>query len=70
MEILHFKELGDTGTPFYLVIDKFGHLASDTSFLHTILKQSDNYSWRYCIYINICDLDLTFKSHTSPKVLR
>ena len=33
----------------YLVIDKFVHLASGTSSLYDILKQSDNYSWSYCI---------------------
>ena len=55
MEILHFKDLGDTsvvsecslGTN--LVIDNFFDVASDTLPLHKILEQLDHYSWSYCI---------------------
>ena len=55
MEILQFKDLGDTSViskcslGVNLVIDKFVYVASDTSPLCKIWKQSDHYLWRYCI---------------------
>ena len=55
MEILHFKELGDTkchhecGLGVNPVIDNFVYVVSDTSPLYKIWKQSDHYLWRYCI---------------------
>ena len=54
MEILHFEDLGDTSVisesslGANLVIDLF-YVASDSSPLYTILKQSDHYLWIYCI---------------------
>ena len=55
MEILHFKDLGDTNVVSEcslganLVIDNVLYVVSDTSPLYTILKQSDHYLWRYCV---------------------
>ena len=55
MEILQFEDLGDTSVVsecslgVNLVIDKFLYVASDSSPLYKILKQSDYYLWRYCI---------------------
>ena len=55
MEILHFKDLGDTSVisecslGVNLVIDIFFDVASDTLPLYKIWKQSDHYLWRYCI---------------------
>ena len=49
MEILHFEDLGDTSVVsecslgVNLVIDKFFYVASGTSPLYKILKQSDYY---------------------------
>ena len=50
MEILHFKDLGDTSVVSKcslgdnLVIDNFFDVASDTLPLYNILEQSDHYS--------------------------
>ena len=55
MEILHFEDLGDTNViskcslGANLVIDIFFYVASGTSPLYKIWKQSDYYFWRYCI---------------------
>ena len=55
MELLHFKDLGDTSVisecslGVNLVIDNFFYVVSDTSPLYKILKQSDHYLLRYCI---------------------
>ena len=55
MEILHFKDLGDTSVisesslGVNLVIDNILYVASDTSPLYKIGNQSDHYLWRYCI---------------------
>ena len=55
MEILHFKDLGDTsvvsecGLGVNLVIDKFFNVTSDTLPLYKMCKESDHYLWRYCI---------------------
>ena len=57
MEILHFKDLGDTSVVsecslgVNLVIDNIFDVASVTLPLYKILKQSDHYlyKWRYCI---------------------
>ena len=55
MEILHFKDLGDTSVisecslSVNLVIDNFSDVASDTLPLYKIWKQSDHYLWRYYI---------------------
>ena len=55
MEILHFKDLGDTSVisecslGVNLVIDNFCYVVSDISPLYKIWKQSDNYLLRYCI---------------------
>ena len=55
MEILHFKDLGDTSVIskcslcVNLVIDNLFYVVSDTSPLYKIWKQSDHYLWRYCI---------------------
>ena len=54
MDILHFKDLGDTSVisecslGVNLVIDNLCYVVSDTSPLYKIWKQSDHY-WRYCI---------------------
>ena len=54
-EILHLKDLGDTSVVsecslgVNLVIDNFFYVASGTSPLYKIWKQSDYYLWRYCI---------------------
>ena len=57
MEILHLKELENTESVatnaslgVYLVIDNFVYVPFDALPLYTILKQSDNWLWRYCIY--------------------
>ena len=53
MEILHFEDLGDTNVisecslGVNLVIDKFLYVASGTSPLYQIWKQSDYYLWKY-----------------------
>ena len=53
MEILHFEDLGDTSVVsecslgVNLVIDNFFYVASDSSPLYKIWKQSDHYLWRY-----------------------
>ena len=53
MEILHFEDLGDTSVisecslGVNLVIDNFFYVASDSSPLYKIWKQSDHYLWRY-----------------------
>ena len=53
MEILYFEDLGDTSVVsecsfgVNLVVDNFLYVASGTSHLYTILKQSDYYLWRY-----------------------
>ena len=55
MEILHVKDLGDTSVisecslGVNLVIDNFLYVASGTSPLYKIWKQSDHYLWIYCI---------------------
>ena len=53
MDILHFKELGNTESAVtnavYLVNDNFWYVPSDALPLYQILKQSDNWLWRYCI---------------------
>ena len=55
MEILHFKDLGDTSVisecslSVNLVIDNLFYVASDTLPLYKILKQLDHYLCRYCI---------------------
>ena len=59
MEMLHFKDLGDTKVSqrmqlgVSLVIDNYFYVASagalDTSPLYAILKQLDDYLSRYCI---------------------
>ena len=55
MEILHFEDLGDTSVisecslGVILVIDNCFYVASGTSPLHKIWKQSDHFLWRYCI---------------------
>ena len=55
MEILHFEDLGDTSVVsersfgVNLVSDIFCYVASGTSPLHKMGKQSDYYLWRYCI---------------------
>ena len=54
MDILHFEDLGDTSVVsecslgVNLVIDNFVYVASDSSPLYKIWKQSDYYLWRYC----------------------
>ena len=56
MEILHFKELGDTkcrhkcSLGVNLVIDNFVYAVSDTSPLYQIWKQSDYYLWRIAFW--------------------
>ena len=64
---LQFTELGDTECHHehplgvcqsLTIIDTFVHLASDTSSLYHILKQSDIYSKRYCIYNYVSLIDL------------
>ena len=53
MEILHFEDLGDTSVisecslGVNLVIDNYCYVASDSSPLYKICKQSDHYLWRY-----------------------
>ena len=52
MEIFHFKELGDTechecSLGVVLVIDNFVYIPYDALPLYQILKQSDNWLWRY-----------------------
>ena len=66
MEILHFEEdLGDTSVGnqcslgVNLVIDNFCYIASGTSSLHKIWKQSDQYLWRYCI-LKIWGIQVSF----------
>ena len=59
MEILNFEDLGDTkvsstnimqfGVNLIIDICCYVHVASDTSPLYQISKQSDHYLWRYCI---------------------
>ena len=55
MEILHFKDLGDTSVisecslDANLVIDNFFDVASDSLPLYKNWKQSDHYLWRYYI---------------------
>ena len=55
MEILHFEDLGDTSVVsecslgVNLVIDNISYVASGTSPLYKIWKQSDHYLWKYCI---------------------
>ena len=56
MEILHFKDLGDTSVisecslGVNLVIDNIFDVAWDTLPLYKIWKQSDHYLWRYYIF--------------------
>ena len=56
MEILHFEDLGYTSVVsecslgVNLVIDNFFYVASDTSPLYKIWKQSDHYLWRYVLH--------------------
>ena len=65
MEILQFEDLGDTSVinecslGVNLVIDIFLYVASDSSPLYKISKQSDNYLWRYCI-LKIWGIQLSF----------
>ena len=66
MEILHLKYLGDTkvsSTKYSLgvnlVIDNFCYVASDTSPLYQIWKQSNHYLWRYCI-LKIWGIQVSF----------
>ena len=47
-----------------LVIDNFIYVASDTSPLYQILKQLDNYLWRYCI-LNIWGIQSVVWLHTT-----
>ena len=55
MQILQFEDLGDTSVVSEcslgdnLVIDNFLYVASGTSPLYKIWKQSNYYLWRYCI---------------------
>ena len=55
MEILHFKDLGDTSVinecslGVNLVIENLFDVASDTLPLYKMGKLSDHYLWRYCI---------------------
>ena len=42
-----------------LVIDIFVYQASDTSSLYTILKQSDNYSRRYCMTLTFIKVQIS-----------
>ena len=57
MEILHFEDLGDTsvisecnlGDNLVIGIFFMYYVASGTSPLYKIWKQSDHYLWRYCI---------------------
>ena len=56
MEILHFEDLRDKSVVsecslgVIVVIDNFCYVASGTSPLYKIRKQSDYYLWRYCIW--------------------
>ena len=55
MEILYFKDLGDTSVVseyswgVNLVIANLLYVVLDTSHLYTIWKQSDHHLWRYYI---------------------
>ena len=66
MEILHFKDLGDTSVisecslVVNLVIDNFLYVASGTSPLYKICKQSDYYLWRYCILKILGDMSVAW----------
>ena len=62
MEILYLEDLGDTSVVsecslgVNLVIDIFYYVASATSPLYNISKQSsDRFLWRYCI-LKICGI--------------
>ena len=75
MEILHFKDLGDTSVisecslGVNLVIDIFFYVTSDSSPLYKIWKQSDHYLWRYCI-LKIWGIQVSFgckRSCSSPR---
>ena len=75
MEILHFKDLGDTSVVsecslgVNLVIDHSCYVVADTSPLYTIWKQSDHYLWRYCI-LTILGIRVSFgceRSCSSPR---
>ena len=75
MEILQFEDLGDTSVVsecslgVNLVIDIFVYVASDSSPLYKILKQSDHYLWRYCI-LKIWGIQVSFgceRSCSSPR---
>ena len=67
MEILYFEDLGDTSVVsecslgVNLVIDNFFYVASGTSPLYKIWKQSDYryYLWRYCI-LKIWGIQVSF----------
>ena len=65
MEILQFEDLGDTSVISEcslgdnLVIDNFFYVASDTSPLYQIWKQSNHYLWRYCI-LKIWGIQVSF----------
>ena len=67
MEILHFKDLGDTSViseyslGVNLVIDKF---CLCTPPLYKIWKQSDHYLWRYCI-LKIWGIRVSFRCERS-----
>ena len=75
MEILQFQDLGDTSVisecslGVNLVIDNFVYVASGTSPLYEIWKQSDYYLWRYCILM-IWGIRVSFgceRSCSSPR---
>ena len=75
MEILQFEDLGDTSVisecslGVNLVFDIFFYVASDSSPLYKIWKQSDHYLWRYCI-LKIWGIRVSFsceRSCSSPR---
>ena len=56
MEILQFEDLGDTSVvsecslAVNILIDNYCYVASGTSPLYKIWKQSNHWLWRYCIF--------------------
>ena len=75
MEMLHFEDLGDKSVVsecslgVSLVIDNFLYVASGTSPLYKIWKQSDYYLMRYCI-LKIWGIRVSFgckRSCSSPR---
>ena len=69
MEILHFEDWGykcrqRMQLGINLVIDNFLYVASGTSPLYKIWKQSDYYLWRYCI-LKIWGIQVLFGCESS-----